>query len=61
MSEPNFKRMDSKLLSNYIMENIIGDLRQDENKADLLDSFNYLTSLEVASSYFKAATDKLFF
>ena len=27
--EPAFKRMDEKLLSSYIMENLIDDLRQD--------------------------------
>jgi hypothetical protein len=27
--EPEFKRFDEKLLSRYILENLIGDLRQD--------------------------------
>jgi hypothetical protein len=27
--EPAFKRFDEKLLSQYILENLIGDLRQD--------------------------------
>ena len=59
--EPVFKRMDEKLLSSYIMENLIGDLRQDQIKADIQDSYHYLVSLEVTSTYFKAAMDKLFF
>ena len=53
--QPGFKRFDEKLLSHYIMEKLIGDLRQDQNKADLLDSYNYMVGLEVTSSYFKAA------
>ena len=59
--EPTFKRMDEKLLSSYIMENLIGDLRQDQIKADIQDSYHYLVSLEVTSQYYKAAMDKLYF
>ena len=59
--EPAFKRMDEKLLSAYIMEKLIGDLREDYIKADLQDSYHYMVGLEVTSSYYKAAMDKLYF
>ena len=53
--------MDEKLLSAYIMENLIGDLRKDELKADIHDSYLYLVSLEVTEGYYTAAMDKLFY
>ena len=59
--EPTFKRMDEKLLSAYIMEKLIGDLREDYIKADLQDSYHYMVGLEITSSYYKAAMDKLYF
>jgi hypothetical protein len=59
--DPTFKRMDEKLLSSYIMEDLIADLRQDKLKADIYDSYHYLVSLDVTSVYYKAAMDKLYF
>ena len=59
--DPTFKRMDEKLLSAYINENLIDDLRLDVNKADLLDSYNYMISLSVTSEYYFAAMSKLYY
>ena len=59
--EPGFKRMDEKLLSAYILDNLMSDLRQDEVKADIQDSYHYMVGLNVSSSYYKAAMDKLYF
>ena len=47
MNDPTFKRMDEKFLTEYIMANLISDLRTDQNKADIHDSYLYLTGLEV--------------
>lgn len=58
---PEFKRMDEKLLSAYVMENLISDLRQDQIKADIHDSYLYLVGLEVSSKYYKSAMDKLYY
>ena len=53
--------MDEKLLSAYVMENLISDLRQDQIKADIHDSYLYLVGLEVSSKYYKSAMDKLYY
>ena len=50
--EPAFKRMDEKLLSSYIMVDLIADLRQDKLKADIQDSYHYLVGLDVTSQYY---------
>ena len=59
--EPAFKRMDEKLLSQYIIENLLLDLRTDINRHDLLASLHYMTGLEVTSGYFNTAMDKLYY
>ena len=59
--DPTFKRMDEKLLTSYIMKDLITDLREDELKADIYDSYHYLVGLDVTSTYYKAAMDKLYF
>jgi len=58
--EPAFKRFDEKLLSQYIIENLLLDLRTDINRHDLLASMNYMAGLEITSGYFKTAMDKLY-
>ena len=59
--EPSFKRFDEKLLSAYVLENLTKDLREDQTRADIHDSYKQLVQLEVTSSYYKAAMDKLYF
>jgi hypothetical protein len=59
--EPAFKRFDNKLLSAYVLKNLIGDLREDQAKADIHDSYKKLVQLDVTSRYYKAAMDKLYF
>ena len=60
--EPGFKRFDSKLLSQYILGDLIDDLTvDDENRMSLLTSFRYMTSLDVTNTYFTSAMDKLFY
>jgi hypothetical protein len=60
--EPGFKRFDEKLLSAYILPNIIGDLTNDNvNRRDLLQSMRYMGNLDVTKSYFTAAMGKLYY
>ena len=39
MMEPSFKRFGEKLLSAYIIENLTEDLREDQTRADIHDSY----------------------
>ena len=48
-----FKRMDEKLLTSYILKNLISDLKEDQLKADIHDSFLYLTGLDVTNHVFE--------
>ena len=44
MLEPGFKRFDEKLITQYILSNLIGDLTEDNpNRIALLESFAYMT------------------
>ena len=61
MDEPAFKEFDNKLLTSYVLEGLVTDLRTDENKGDMIDSIKYLTTLEGTTTYFTAAMDKLYF
>ena len=61
MDEPSFKQFDSKVLTSYVLESLVADLRTDSNKADMIDSIKFLTNLEVTSTYFASAMDKLYF
>ena len=59
--EPGFKEFNSKILSKYILGDLVNDLTQDyENKQNLLTSFRYMTGLEVTNSYFMAAMNQLY-
>ena len=60
MIQPGFKRFDSKLLSAYVIENIVNDLREDQVRSDFLDSLSQLVDLEMTSIYFEIAQDKIF-
>ena len=57
--EPSFQRMNPKLLSQYILVNLVSDLTLDANRQDLFKSVMYMTTLEVTNTYFTAAMDKL--
>ena len=61
MDEPSFKKFDSKILTQYVLDSLVADLRTDSNKAEMIDSIKYLTNLEVTSTYFASAMDKLYF
>ena len=61
MDEPAFKQFDDKLLTQYILDGIVSDLRTDNNKNDMINSINYLFNLPVTKGYFEAAMQKLFF
>ena len=60
MIQPGFKRFDSKLLSAYIIENIVNDLREDQLRSDFLESLSQLVNLEMTSMYFEKANEKIF-
>ena len=59
--EPSFQRMNPKLLSQYMLANLVGDLTEDINRHDLYKSVMYMTTLEVSNTYFTAAMDKLLY
>ena len=61
MDEPSFNQFDSKILTSYVLDSLVADLRTDSNKAEMIDSIKYLTNLEVTSTYFASAMDKLYF
>ena len=61
MIQPGFKRFDSKLLSAYVIENIVSDLREDQLRSDFLKSLSQIFDLEKTSTYFKKAQDEIFY
>ena len=61
MEEPSYKKFESKRLTSYVLNGLVADLRLDSNKATMLDSIKYLTTLSVTSTYFVSAMEKLYF
>ena len=52
--------MSPKLLSQYILTNLVSDLTEDANRHDLYKSTMYLMNLEVTNTFFTQAMERLF-
>jgi len=60
LEQPEIERIQVKLLSDYMLEKLISDLRTETNRHDLLVSIQYLFNLEHTNTLFKAAEAKVY-